>query len=176
MAPALPACWFPPPLFWNATLRPPKPKSRTHLEECFAAAPDIEKSSMPCSLASTKADPALLPVSGCAVGERLVRLDGRRKVEGTEIFGADEIPSETLGLRVIRCPFDHAKFSFGDLQKFVAGHPFVQSVLTAKDVPGQDCYGVIPRFADQPIFAHEDIGARFRGEAVAAMVGDAEAP
>jgi len=47
-------------------------------------------------------------------------------------------------------------------------------VLTAKDVPGQDCYGVIPRFADQPIFAHPESGARFRGEAVAAMVGNAE--
>ena len=124
--------------------------------------------------ASTKQTPAFSPVSGCAVGERMVRLDGRGKVEGTEIFGADEIPRQTLGLRVIRCPFDHAKFSFGDLQKFVASHPFVESVLTAKDVPGQDCYGVIPRFADQPIFAHEDIGTRFRGEAVAAIVGDAE--
>jgi aldehyde oxidoreductase len=124
--------------------------------------------------ASKKESPAFSAVSGCAVGERLIRLDGRRKVEGTEIFGADEIPSETLGLRVIRCPFDRANFSFGDLQKFVARHPLVQSVLTAKDVPGKDCYGVIPTFADQPIFAHEEMGARFRGEAVAAIVGDAE--
>jgi aldehyde oxidoreductase len=123
--------------------------------------------------ASTKQTPVLSAVSSCAVGERLIRLDGRRKVDGTEIFGADEIPLQCLGLRVIRCPFDHVTFSFGNLQKFIERHPFVQSVLTAKDVPGQDCYGVIPRFADQPIFAHEEIGARFRGEAVAAIVGDA---
>jgi CO/xanthine dehydrogenase Mo-binding subunit len=46
-------------------------------------------------------------------------------------------------------------------------------VLTAKDVPGADCYGVIPRFADQPVFAHGE--ARYRGEAVAAVVGDGDA-
>ena len=34
-------------------------------------------------------------------------------------------------------------------------------------------YGVIPRFADQPVFAEGE--ARFRGEAVAAVVGEAEA-
>ncbi len=46
-------------------------------------------------------------------------------------------------------------------------------VLTAKDVPGVDCYGVIPRFADQPVFARAE--ARFRGEAIAAIVGETEA-
>ena len=42
-----------------------------------------------------------------------------------------------------------------------------------KDVPGIDCYGVIPRFADQPVFAQAE--ARYRGEAVAAVVGEADA-
>ncbi len=46
-------------------------------------------------------------------------------------------------------------------------------VLTAKDIPGENRYGVIPRFADQPVFA--EVEARFRGEAVAAVVGEAEA-
>ena len=32
---------------------------------------------------------------------------------------------------------------------------------------------MIPRFADQPVFA--EVEARFRGEAVAAVVGEAEA-
>ena len=47
------------------------------------------------------------------------------------------------------------------------------AVLSAKDVPGVDCYGVIPRFADQPVFAHRE--ARFRGEGVAAVVGEPDA-
>ena len=112
------------------------------------------------------------PAAGASVGQRLVRLDGKGKVNGTEIYGADEIPAGALGLRVIRCPLDRARFRFGDLDAFVAAHPGVEAILTSKDVPGEDCYGVIPRFADQPVFAHDE--ARHRGEAVAAIVGDAE--
>ncbi|MGC1453426.1 MAG: molybdopterin cofactor-binding domain-containing protein [Candidatus Sulfotelmatobacter sp.] len=113
------------------------------------------------------------PVAGSAVGARLVRLDGKKKVEGTEIFGADETPAGALGVRVVRCPHPRAGFQFGDLDLFIAAHPGVTLVLTAKDVPGIDCYGVIPRYADQPVFAHKE--ARFRGEAVAAIVGAADA-
>jgi aldehyde oxidoreductase len=112
------------------------------------------------------------PVAGGSVGQRLVRLDGRPKVEGTEIYGADEIPTDALALRIVRCPYDRAKFRFGDLKAFVTAHPGMEAVLTSKDVPGEDCYGVIPRFADQPIFAHEE--ARYRGEAVAAIVGEVD--
>lgn len=115
----------------------------------------------------------LAPGAGAAVGARLVRLDGQKKVDGTEIFGADEVPKEALAVRVIRCPYHRARFQFGDLKAFVDAHPGLAMVLTARDVPGIDCYGVIPRFADQPVFAHEE--ARYRGEAVAAMVGDPDA-
>ena len=117
--------------------------------------------------------PQASPAAGAAVGERLVRLDGKRKVEGADIFGADETPAGALAVRVIRCPFHRAKFHFDDLDGFIVDHPGVEAVLTARDVPGTDCYGVIPPFADQPVFAHTE--ARFRGEAVAAIVGDPEA-
>jgi aldehyde oxidoreductase len=115
------------------------------------------------------------PAAGTSVGQRLIRLDGKQKVEGTEIYGADEIPVGALALRVIRCPYDRANFRFGDMQAFVAAHPGVEAVLTSKDVPGEDCYGVIPRFADHPVFAHEENGARYRGEAITAIVGDSGA-
>jgi aldehyde oxidoreductase len=121
---------------------------------------------------SESAEPSS-PTAGASVGQRLVRLDGKPKVEGTEIYGADEIPAGALALRVVRCPYHRAKFRFGNLEAFVAAHPGVEAILTSKDVPGEDCYGVIPRFADQPVFAHEE--ARYRGEAVAAIVGEAEA-
>ncbi len=110
------------------------------------------------------------PAAGAAVGARLIRLDGQKKVDGTEVFGADEIPKDALAVRAIRCPYHRARFQFGDLDAFVALHPEIEIVLTAKDVPGVDCYGVIPRFADQPVFAHTE--ARYRGEAVAAIVGE----
>ncbi len=113
------------------------------------------------------------PLAGNAVGSRLVRLDGQSKVDGAEIFGADEIPAGALVVRAIRSPYQRARFRFGDLDAFVAAHPGIRRVLTAKDVPGENRYGVIPRFADQPVFA--EVEARFRGEAVAAVVGEAEA-
>lgn len=112
------------------------------------------------------------PAAGAAVGARLVRLDGKKKVEGTEIFGADETPDETLGVRVIRCPHHRAKFEFGDLDRYVQTHSGVLLLLTARDVPGVDCYGVIGKYADQPVFAHREV--RFRGEAVAAVVGECD--
>jgi aldehyde oxidoreductase len=121
---------------------------------------------------SESAEPSC-PAAGASVGQRLIRLDGKPKVEGTEIYGADEIPAGAFALRVVRCPYHRAKFRFGDLEPFVAAHPGVAAILTSKDVPGEDCYGVIPGFADQPVFAHEE--ARYRGEAVAAIVGEAEA-
>jgi aldehyde oxidoreductase len=113
------------------------------------------------------------PAAGEAVGARLVRLDGKKRVGGTEIFGADETPPGALAVRVIRCPHHRARFQLGEVDQYVAVHPGVILVLTAKDVPGTDCYGVIPRFADQPVFAHRE--ARFRGEAIAAIVGDTAA-
>src|SRR3989475_9343265 len=113
------------------------------------------------------------PEAGHAVGDRLVRLDGLPKVKGTEIYGADEAPAGALAVRAIRCPFHRARFQIGDLEAYIAQHAGVAAILTAKDVPGENRYGVISKFADQPVFAVEE--ARFRGEAVAAVVGKGEA-
>ncbi|HHX91750.1 MAG TPA: xanthine dehydrogenase family protein, partial [Paracoccus sp.] len=63
----------------------------------------------------------------------------------------------------------HAGFSFGDLAGWRAAHPGLRAVLTAADIPGRNLHGVIPPLADQPVFA-EGV-ARFKGEAVAAVVG-----
>lgn len=113
------------------------------------------------------------PEAGHSVGQRLVRLDGRKKVNGSEIFGADETPRGALAIRAIRSPHHRARFRFGNLEQFVSTHAGVTAVFTAKDVCGVDCYGVIPSFADQSVFARDE--ARFRGEAVAIVVGDPDA-
>ena len=114
---------------------------------------------------------AELPAEG-AVGRRVPRLDGVRKLSGAEIFGADEWPAVALTARAVRSPHAHAAFVLGDVEAFRRAHPGIVVVFTAKDVPGANCYGVIPPFADQPVLA-ESI-ARFRGEAVALVVGDDE--
>ena len=107
-----------------------------------------------------------------AVGRRIPRLDGVRKLSGAEIFGADEWPAEALTARAVRSPHAHASFVLGDVEAFQRTHSGIVAVFTAKDVPGANCYGVIAPFADQPVLA-ESV-ARFRGEAVALVVGDSE--
>jgi aldehyde oxidoreductase len=110
---------------------------------------------------------------GGPVGQRVVRLDGQRKVLGQDIYGADEWPGDSLVLRVVRCPYPHAEFFFGDLAQFVQQNAGIHAVFTARDIPGKNCFGVHARYADQPVFAENM--ARFLGEAVAAVVGDASA-
>ncbi len=110
--------------------------------------------------------------NGRQVGAAILRVDGDAKISGTERFGDDVAPADALVVRLVRSPHHHASFALGDLDAFVAAHPGIAKVLTAADVPGRNCFGVIPNFADQPVFADET--ARFRGEPVAAIVGDAD--
>jgi len=113
---------------------------------------------------------AAAPAVGQAVGARIERLDGRGKVEGSEIFGADEIPADAVAVRAIRSPHHRARFRFGDLDGFVRRHRGVLRIFTAADIPGENRFGVIGPFADQPVFAVGE--ARFRGEAVALVAGE----
>lgn len=102
------------------------------------------------------------------VGAGIARLDGPRKLAGTEAFGDDVAPPEALVLRVIRSPHDHTEFTFGNLEAFRVATG-LDLILTAADIPGENAFGVIPGFIDQPVYA--ETVARFRGEAVAAVVG-----
>jgi len=107
------------------------------------------------------------------IGRSIPKIDGPAKVDGLDVFGADDIPSDALLVKVIRSPFHHARFTLGALDRFIAEYPGVVGVLTASDVPGENRYGVIPPFADQPVFAEEI--TRFKGEAVAAVIGEPDA-
>jgi len=115
---------------------------------------------------------AVFPAAGSAIGAAVERLDGRAKVAAIEKFGADSWPEGARLVRAIRSPYYLADFTFGDLDGWVARHPLIDAVITAADIAGINAYGVIPPFADQPALAEET--ARFRGEAVALVVGDAE--
>jgi CO/xanthine dehydrogenase Mo-binding subunit/aerobic-type carbon monoxide dehydrogenase small subunit (CoxS/CutS family) len=106
------------------------------------------------------------------VGQRVVRLDGQKKVLGQDVFGADEWPEDSLILRVVRSPHHRAEFSFGDLEAYRKARLGIHGIFTARDVPGKNCFGVIPQFSDQPVFAERE--SRFLGEAVAAVVGEFE--
>ena len=105
-----------------------------------------------------------------SVGLSLVRLDGNPKVTGTDSFGDDVAPADALVVRVIRSPYHHCKFELGDIDRYADSHPGIDCILSAADIPGSNAFGVIPPFIDQPVFAESH--ARFKGEAVAAVVGD----
>ena len=108
--------------------------------------------------------------TGGGVGARLARLDGQSKLDGSERYGADEAPAGALWLRAIRSPHARARFQIGDLAAFVSNEPGIFRVLTARDVPGENSFGIFPNLRDQPVFAEREV--RYRGEAVAAIVGE----
>jgi CO/xanthine dehydrogenase Mo-binding subunit/aerobic-type carbon monoxide dehydrogenase small subunit (CoxS/CutS family) len=108
------------------------------------------------------------PATGAAVGARAPKVDGVAKLTGEERYGADGIPADALWLRVVRSPHHRASFELGDLAAFAAAHPGMERVLCARDVPSNG-FGIYPQIKDQPVLA--DGVARFRGEAVLALVG-----
>ena len=115
---------------------------------------------------------AVVPARSDGVGARVEKVDGAAKITGSEAFGADrEPPAPFLSLRVIRSPHPHARFVLGDLAPLIAAHPGLVRVLTAADVP-RNVFGIYPTGKDQPVLA-ENL-ARYRGEAVLALLGDAE--
>jgi CO/xanthine dehydrogenase Mo-binding subunit/aerobic-type carbon monoxide dehydrogenase small subunit (CoxS/CutS family) len=106
------------------------------------------------------------------IGSSIHRLDGVEKVSGRDLYGDDIAPSGTMEIFVIRSPFPRASFKFGDLDGFVEKNSDVSAIITADDIEGENAFGVIPQFQDQPVFAVQE--ARFRGEAVAAIVATPE--
>jgi len=113
------------------------------------------------------------PTTGHAVGARLAKVDGIVKLTGADHFGADAMPEEpVLSLRAVRGPHAHARFILGDFAPLLAANPGLVRVLTATDVPGRNLYGIYPTGKDQPVLAETLV--RHRGEAVCALVGDAE--
>jgi CO/xanthine dehydrogenase Mo-binding subunit/aerobic-type carbon monoxide dehydrogenase small subunit (CoxS/CutS family) len=105
------------------------------------------------------------------IGARVPKVDGVPKLDGTERYGADAVPKDALWLRVIRSPHHRARFRFENLDEFARKNDLVK-ILAAKDVPSNG-FGIYPYIKDQPVLA--DGEARFRGEAVAAVIGTREA-
>jgi len=115
----------------------------------------------------------VMPDATRAVGARLAKVDGAAKLTGAEKFGADALPAEAfLTLRAVRSPHPHARFTLGNFAALHAKHPGLARVLTAADIPGRNLYGIYPTGKDQPVLAEGYV--RHRGEAVCALVGDAE--
>jgi aldehyde oxidoreductase len=115
---------------------------------------------------------AVVVHQGAAVGTSLTKVDGIAKITGAERFGDDGVPADALRVRVIRSPNARATFTIGDLAAFRQAHPGIVAVLTAADVPNNG-FGVYPNIKDQPVLASGY--ARYRGDAILALVGTFEA-
>ncbi len=114
-------------------------------------------------------DTPVTAAPGAAVGAAIPRLDGEPKVDGTESYGADHFPAGALLVRAVRSPHFAARFTFGDIAGWA---PQGVQVFTAADLPGENRFGTIPPFADQPALAEGRV--RMRGEAVAVVAGPPE--
>jgi len=110
------------------------------------------------------------PPVGKAVGARVPRVDGDVKLRGLDVFGDDGAPIDALVITVVRSPHASARFEIGDVEAYLSTTPGAVAVLTAADIPGRNCFGVIAPMADQPVFAETHV--RFEGEAVAAIVAE----
>ena len=103
-------------------------------------------------------------------GSRTRKVDGEPKLLGTEIYGADTAPDDSLWMRVVRSPHPRATFVLCSPEKLVEENPGLLRMLTWQDVPGNNGFGIYPHIKDQPVLAKDQV--RYRGEAVAALIGD----
>ncbi len=103
------------------------------------------------------------------VGKRVERVGIRDKVTGRARYAADlEIP-DALSLKVYRSPIAHGIIRGIDTQKAEA-LPGVVRIFTAKDIPGENLYGIINR--DQTVLAGEKV--RFVGDPIVLVAAEDE--
>ena len=96
------------------------------------------------------------------IGESVPRIDGELKVRGRFAFSSDLWVEGMLWGHTVRSPHAHARITRIDTSHAEAMDG-VLAVLTARDVPGMNAYGLIA--ADQPVLAADVV--RYDGEPVA---------
>jgi len=102
-----------------------------------------------------------------SIGRSVTRLDGLPKVTGKAVFTDDMSLPNMLFAGVLRSPYPSALIRSIDCAE-VLSHPGVKAVLTAKDIPGSNRFGIILK--DQPYLAEEKV--RFVGEPIAVVAAE----
>lgn len=103
------------------------------------------------------------------VGKRVKRIDGPEKVTGEQKYKTDlKFPNMVWG-KVLRAKYPFAKIKSIDIAKALE-HPEVICVLTHKDIPGFNGFGIVT--PDQPVLC-EDV-VRCLGDAVALVAAETE--
>jgi CO/xanthine dehydrogenase Mo-binding subunit/aerobic-type carbon monoxide dehydrogenase small subunit (CoxS/CutS family) len=111
----------------------------------------------------------LMPGHGEPFGRSVPRVDALAKATGELKFAEDLRFPGLLHAAVLRSAEPHARIAGLDADGARAC-PGVVAVLTARDVPGRNAFGLL--VADQPVFAADKV--RCVGDALAAVVAESE--
>ena len=101
------------------------------------------------------------------IGESVRRPDGPAKVRGDFVYSSDLRAEGMLWGATVRSPHPYARIKSIDTSDALAA-PGVSVVLTHRDVPGRNLYGL--EIPDQPVLASDVV--RYWGEAVALVAAD----
>ncbi|TCO53613.1 xanthine dehydrogenase subunit D [Actinocrispum wychmicini] len=101
------------------------------------------------------------------IGDSPLRPDGVLKVRGEYAYSSDLWLENMLWGVTLRSPHPYARVVSVDYAEALA-HPGVYAILTYKDVPGENVYGL--KYQDTPVLA-EDV-VRYQGEPVAILAAD----
>lgn len=101
------------------------------------------------------------------VGKPIARKDAKDKVLGKTKYMTDLSFPDMLWGKIVRSEVPHARILNIDTTE-AENTPGVHAVVTHKDVPGQNAYGI--DVEDQPVFAWDKI--RYQGEAIAGVIAD----
>ena len=101
------------------------------------------------------------------IGRSVVRKDGAGKVSGETKFFSDMSFPKMLFAKAARSSYPHALIKGINTKKAEAA-PGVAAVLTYKDVPGANQFGII--VPDQPVLCHDKV--RYIGDAVAVIAAE----
>lgn len=106
---------------------------------------------------------------GHFIGANVRRLDAPSKVSGKLKYAGDMLMPGMLHVAVLRSPHAHARIVSLDTSEAETMEG-VEGIVTAKDVPGVDGFGVFVH--DQPVMARDKV--RYVGEQVAAVAAETE--
>jgi selenium-dependent xanthine dehydrogenase len=107
------------------------------------------------------------PTAWDVVGKDVMRKDAWAKVTGTLKYADDLYVPGMLHARALRSAYPHAEILAIDASE-AEKVPGVVAVLTAKDVPGRNRFGLV--IADQPVLADDRV--RYVGDAVACVYAE----
>jgi len=103
------------------------------------------------------------------VGRSIPRKEGIGKTTGDTKFFSDMILPNMLRAKVVRSKYPHALIRKIDVSK-AESLPGVVTVLTHKDVPGLNGFGIV--IPDQPVLCYDKV--RFLGDAIAVIAAESE--